>query len=213
MSRRSRSASAGRSATWTDRRGTVWKLAWIPLGGYVKLHGQERPEEVAADVRALWIPGKTFHEKQVGSRAIVVAAGPIANFILAAVLFAALFATAGRLIPIPVVGEVIANSAASRAGLQTGDRVTDIDGTPIKRFEDIQRIVVSHPGVALTMRVHRGDADQTLSRSRPDSQAGSGGRVTGMLGIRGGNTEFERLSPWQAVPRASRRPGKSRCRR
>src|ERR1700733_2716617 len=104
----------GRSlATWRDKRGTLWKLAWIPLGGYVKLHGQERPEDVPSDVRALWIPGKTFHEKQVGARAIVVAAGPIANIVLAMVLFAGLFAAVGRPIALPEVGEVIADSAAA----------------------------------------------------------------------------------------------------
>ena len=70
-------------ATWTDRLGTVWKLAWIPLGGYVKLHGQERPQDVPPEVRARWLPGLTFQEKPVGSRAIIVAAGPVANFLLA----------------------------------------------------------------------------------------------------------------------------------
>jgi hypothetical protein len=91
----------GRSiAQWTDRVGTVWKLAWLPLGGYVKMHGQERPQDVSDDIRAAWKPGETFHEKSVGSRAIIVAAGPIANFLLAAVLFAGLFAIVGR----PVAG-------------------------------------------------------------------------------------------------------------
>ena len=94
-------------ATWRDRVGTVWKLAWLPLGGYVKLHGQERAEDVSDEVRATWIAGRTFHEKNVGSRAIVVAAGPIANFLLAIVLFAALFATAGRPIILPVAGGVL----------------------------------------------------------------------------------------------------------
>ncbi|MBV9539334.1 MAG: RIP metalloprotease RseP [Acidisphaera sp.] len=185
-------------ATWTDRRGTVWKLSWIPLGGYVKLHGQERPDDVPADVRALWIPGRTFHEKQVGSRAIVVAAGPIANFLLAIVLFAGLFATAGRPVPTPVVGEVIADTAASRAGLEKGDRITDIDGTPIKRFEDIQRIVSSHPGVALRVEIERGGAPETLSVT-PTPEVQSSGRTIGLLGIRGGETEFQQLSPGQAV--------------
>ena len=103
--------------SWTDRSGTVWKLAWLPLGGYVKLHGQERPQDVAEDVRAKWIPGQTFHDKTVLSRAIVVAAGPIANFALAMVLFAALFIAIGEPVALPVVGAVLPDSAASRAGL------------------------------------------------------------------------------------------------
>ena len=55
MSRCSRSASARRIASWVDRHGTRWKIAWLPLGGYVKMHGQERPEDVSAEVRATWI--------------------------------------------------------------------------------------------------------------------------------------------------------------
>ena len=91
----------GRAITqWTDSVGTKWKLSWLPLGGYVKLHGQERPEDVSDEVRAGWIPGKIFHDKSITSRAIVVAAGPIANFLLAAVLFAALFMAIGR----PITG-------------------------------------------------------------------------------------------------------------
>src|SRR5665213_3653844 len=83
-------------ASWKDRVGTAWKVAWLPLGGYVKLHGLERPETVSPETRAAWLPGRTFHDKDILSRAIVVAAGPIANFLLAAVLFAGLFATAGK---------------------------------------------------------------------------------------------------------------------
>src|SRR5215470_4699096 len=76
-------------ATWRDRVGTVWKLAWLPLGGYVKLHGQERPEPADQPGESPWtIPGRVFHQKPVGARALVVAAGPIANFLLAMVLFA-----------------------------------------------------------------------------------------------------------------------------
>ena len=76
-------------ASWYDKRGTQWRISWLPLGGFVRMHGQERPEDVSDEVRASWKPGQTFHEKPVGSRAIIVAAGPIANFVLAMVLFAA----------------------------------------------------------------------------------------------------------------------------
>src|ERR1700712_2005012 len=137
-------------ASWTDRRGTVWKLCWLPLGGYVKLHGQEREEDVSAEERARWRVGHTFHEKSVGSRAIIVAAGPIANFLLAMVLFSALFAIAGRPVTLPEVGEVVANSAAARAGMLPGDVIEAIDGPSIgvqkiANFEDIQRVISVHP--------------------------------------------------------------------
>lgn len=184
-------------ATWTDRRGTVWKISWIPLGGYVKLHGQERPEDVGADVRALWQPGETFHGKGVGGRAIIVAAGPVANFILAALLFTLLFATAGKPLILPEIGDVLAGSAAARAGLQTGDRVTAIDGAPVTEFEDIQHIVAARPDQAMTLRILRDGQPQTIALTTGERDAG--GRKVGSLGVTAHAAEFRRLSPGTAA--------------
>jgi regulator of sigma E protease len=179
----------GRSiASWTDSHGTVWKVSWIPLGGYVKLHGQEQPQDASEDVRALWLPGRTFHDKEVGKRAIVVAAGPIFNFLLAALLFGAIFAVGGRPTTAPIVGEVSADSPASRAGLQTNDRIERIDGNPVAQFTDLQAIVSSHPGVALTMLVRRGDGEQTIVAT-PEARD-EGGHVSGLLGIRSQNEQL-----------------------
>ncbi|MBV9251050.1 MAG: site-2 protease family protein, partial [Acetobacteraceae bacterium] len=144
-------------AGWKDRQGTRWKLAWLPLGGYVKLHGQERPQDVPPEVRATWIPGQTFHEKTVLSRAIVVGAGPVANFLLAVVLFAGLFATMGKPVTLPVIGGVLPGSAADRAGLHVDDRIQSIGGHPIKTFEDIQRIITAHPDETLRLTFRRDD--------------------------------------------------------
>ncbi len=188
----------GRAITsWTDRQGTVWKLAWLPLGGYVKLHGQEREEDVPSDVRALWIPGKTFHDKQVGARAWVVAAGPLANFLLAAVLFAALYAFVGRPYSPPVVAEVVADSASAAAGIKAGDRVEAIDGAPIARFEEIQRTVSGAPGRELTFVLRRGNEAVTL-KVVPQARE-SGGRSIGMIGIRGTGQEFEPMGAGSAL--------------
>jgi len=185
-------------ASWTDKKGTVWKVAWLPLGGYVKLHGQERPEDVPSDVRALWKPGQTFHEKQVGARAIVVAAGPLANFLLAAVLFAGLYGAVGRPTTPAVVGEVVAGSVAESAGLQPGDRIEAIDGAPIARFEDLQRTVSAAPGRSLSLTLRRGGEALTLPVV-PEARDAGGGRMTGILGIRGGAVEFEPMGPGSAV--------------
>lgn len=171
-------------ASWTDRKGTVWKLAWLPLGGYVKLHGQERPEDASSDVKALWIEGRTFHEKQVAARAFVVAAGPLANFLLAAVLFAGLYAVLGKPVtsdraePPAVIGEVVANSAAARAGLQAGDRILALDGAAISQFSELQRTVSAAPGRTLAIRVQRGATEVTLNATIEARGA------VGILGIR-----------------------------
>ncbi len=177
----------------TDKHGTVWKVAWIPLGGYVKLHGQERPENVTPEDRAKWIAGRTFHEKSVGSRAIVVAAGPVANFLLAMVLFAALFATAGRPVMQPVVGEVVADSAAAHAGMRPDDRIVAIDGTPIATFEDIQKIISVRPGQTMPIAIERDGNEKTLTVTT-EAHATAGRPPVGMLGIKGGQVTYERMS-------------------
>jgi regulator of sigma E protease len=184
-------------ASWKDRVGTTWKLAWLPLGGYVKLHGLERPETVTPEARASWIPGRTFHDKDIRSRAIVVAAGPVANFLLAAVLFAGLFATVGKQIMLPVVAEVQPASAAAAAGLQKADRIEAIDGIATPNFTDIQRIVSSHPGAKVVLTVRRGDTERTLTATLGVRDV-SGGEKIGILGI-GGEPTYHRLDPLTAV--------------
>jgi regulator of sigma E protease len=175
--------------SWTDRHGTVWKIAWIPLGGYVKMHGQERPEDVPEAVRARWNPKETFHGKSVGSRAIVVAAGPIANFLLAIVVFAALFLALGKPVTLPVVGEVMADSAAAKAGLLPKDRVVAIDGQPIRAFEDLQKVVSGHPAQTLQMTVRRDGTERVMPVVTGSRDAG--GRAVGILGVKGGEVEYQ----------------------
>jgi regulator of sigma E protease len=178
--------------SWTDSVGTVWKIAWIPLGGYVKLHGQERPQDVSAEVRDTWIEGETFHDKSVLSRAIVVAAGPIANFLLAIVVFAGLYMFVGLPVTLPVIGSVLPDSAAEHAGLIAKDRIVAIDGQPIQTFEDLQRIVTTHPGQPLAMTVQRDGIDEQVSVT-PEAKT-SGSLRIGLLGIKGGLTEYRHVS-------------------
>jgi regulator of sigma E protease len=184
------SVGFGRSiASWYDRHGTQWRISWLPLGGYVKMHGQERPEEVPEEVRASWKPGQTFHEKSVLSRAIIVAAGPLANFLLAMILFAGLFMAVGRPVTSPVVSEVLPDGAAARAGLHTNDRIEAIGSEPIHSFEDIQRIITAHPVESLTVVVRRDGAEQKLVVVTEAREVG--GRRVGLLGIRGGTVDYQ----------------------
>jgi regulator of sigma E protease len=170
-------------ARWTDRVGTEWRLCWLPLGGYVKLHGQERPEDVSSEIRDSWQAGRTFHEKGVGSRAIVVAAGPIANFLLAVVLFAVMFGIQGEPGD-PVVDAVMKNSAAQTAGLQAGDRIVSINDRKISNFEDIVHIVTANPGQPLRVEIQRAGATQTIPVTPASLDDGGGGKI-GVLGIGG----------------------------
>ena len=164
--------------SWVDRHGTRWKIAWLPLGGYVKMHGQERPQDVSPEVRATWIAGRTFHEKSVLRRAIVVAAGPIANFLLAMVLFAGLFASMGKAVPMPIIGSVVPGGAADHAGLKANDRIVSIAGQPIHTFEDIKRIVTAHPDETLALTFTR---DGTTSTVQAHIEAQKSGGQLGIL--------------------------------
>jgi regulator of sigma E protease len=185
-------------ARWTDKRGTVWKLAWIPLGGYVKLHGQERPEDISPEERAAWQRGRTFHEKSVWSRMIVIAAGPIANFILAAVLFIGLFMAVGKPIDAPVVGQIMPNSAAATVKLKPGDLIQSVNGVAVKSFADIQHQVSPNPGKDMGLIVKRGDASIMFRVTVGTASDGHGG-THGVLGIVEGQPSFQRLGPGQAV--------------
>ena len=182
---------------WTDRLGTVWKISWLPLGGYVKLHGQEQPADATPEERAAWISGRTFHEKSVLSRAIVVAAGPIANFLLAIVLFAVLFGVVGRPESVPVFSDVVAGGPAAVAQLQKGDRVLSIAGTTVRRFEDIRRLVAEAPDRVVDIALER-DGVQMVVPVRVGVKQQGGGRI-GFLGVAGAQGDFQKMGPIDAV--------------
>jgi regulator of sigma E protease len=136
-------------AGWTDRRGTRWKLGWLPLGGYVRFAGDMNP---ASQPSPEWLAlppderARTFQAKPVWQRFLIVAAGPVTNFLFAILIFCAFFYAFGQPRTPPVVAMVAPASAAAQAGLQPGDRITAVDGTRVDRFEDIARLVVLHPG-------------------------------------------------------------------
>jgi regulator of sigma E protease len=185
-------------ARWTDRRGTVWKLAWIPLGGYVKLHGLERPQDATAEERAAWQDGRTFHEKSVWSRMIVIAAGPVANFVLAAVLFIGLFMVVGKPLSEPVIGKIMPHTVAASANLKPGDVIESIAGVPVKTFPDVQRQIAPNPGRDVPIVVLRGHDIIILRLTIGSTPDGHGG-TRGVLGIMEGEPAFKRLGPVDAV--------------
>src|ERR1700741_3495706 len=151
---------------FNDRHGTRWKLSAVPLGGYVKFFGDDTEASTpSADALANMTDEEregSFHHKKVGPRAAIVAAGPIANFILAIVIFTCLFTFFGKPSTSARVDKIEANSAAAAAGFQVGDIVTTIDGTKIDSFSDMQRIVSSRAGEHMTFTVKRGEGTVQL---------------------------------------------------
>ena len=195
---------------WNDKHGTRWKVAWVPLGGYVKFAGDEgaasTPDNDAMEAMSESERDQAFHLKPVGQRAAIVAAGPIANFLLAIVIFACLFTFIGRAVTAPVVDEVRPDSAAQVAGFEPGDLIVSIDGRDIDSFSDMQRIVSGSAGRTLTIGVERGEELVTLT-AVPDyreitDRFGNTTRV-GLLGISRSTTAenvvVERYDPLTSI--------------
>jgi regulator of sigma E protease len=152
---------------FNDRHGTRWKLSAIPLGGYVKFFGDES-EASTPSASALATMSEndrkvSFHHKKVAARSAIVVAGPVANFLLAIVIFAGLFTFFGKPSASARVDTVQADSAAAAAGIQPGDLITAIDGTAIETFSDMQRIVSTRAGQTLTLEIRRGNSNITIS--------------------------------------------------
>ena len=150
---------------WSDRAGTRWKFSAIPLGGYVKMFGDADPASMPGEHLQQMTEAEkavSFHHKRLWQRVAVVAAGPIANFVLAIVILTIIIAIRGQQFSPPDVGQVVPNSAAEAAGIKPGDVVTAIDGQPIDRFEAIQRIVEVNTGTPLALVVKRGEQQLTL---------------------------------------------------
>jgi regulator of sigma E protease len=129
----------------------------------------------------------SFHHQAVGKRAAIVAAGPVANFLLAILVFAGIAFIGGRSVLAPRIEVVQAGSAAERAGFQPGDLVRSINGRTIASFADMQRIISASAGDALSVAVDRGGAPVTLSAT-PDireTETPFGKQRIGLLGLQG----------------------------
>ncbi|MBS7699291.1 MULTISPECIES: RIP metalloprotease RseP [unclassified Chelatococcus] len=180
---------------WTDRRGTRWKLSAIPLGGYVKFAGdanaasmpdRDRLDQLTPEERKV-----SFFHKSVGRRAAIVAAGPVANFLLAIAIFGGAAYFNGRQVLVPKVAAVQENSAAARAGFQAGDIVLAIDGQPIASFNDMQRIVSGRAEEELTFLVDRAGHETRLTAT-PDLREITtpfGKQRLGMLGLQAASND------------------------
>ena len=174
---------------FTDRHGTRWKLSAIPLGGYVKfagdVNGASVPDAASLSQMTPAERAVSFHHKTVLQRALVVAAGPIANFLLAIAIFAGITYVNGRQILAPRIDVVQAGSAAERAGFKPGDLVLSINGRSISSFTDMQRIVSASADDELSIAIDRDGREMTLT-AVPDlkeTETPFGKQRIGLLGL------------------------------
>jgi len=195
---------------WTDRRGTRWKVGWLPLGGYVRFAGDMSPAsepsrewlELPAEERA-----RTFQAKPLWQRFLIVLAGPITNLVFAVLVIAGFVLAIGDARTPPVVDKVMAGSAAAEIGLKPGDRISAIDGNRIDHFEDISRFVALHPNERLRIIVERDNRRfEVIATARPDIQRDKFGNEfrRGMLGVAPGPQVIEPVAVAQVVPIALR---------
>lgn len=197
---------------FNDKSGTRWKLCLLPLGGYVKMYGDasaastadaEAMEQMSAEEKAL-----TFHHKSLPKKAAIVAAGPIANFLLTIAIFAYFIMTSGLPSVDPVVGQVMPDSAAMQAGLKPGDRITRINEEEVKSFNDITYIISTNLGTPVTLQLLRdGKAMQkVLTPKEVEDDDGLGNKIKRpLIGIKSAEIKYENVGPVTALTESVRR--------
>jgi regulator of sigma E protease len=194
---------------WNDRHGTRWKISAIPLGGYVKfvgdLNAASVPDQGSVKQMSSGEREVSFPHKSVAKRSAIVAAGPVANFLLAIAIFAGLAYINGRQVLEPRIEAVQSGSAAERAGLKPQDLVVSINGRPIDSFSELQRLVSASADETLTIVVERGGTTETI-QATPDLKEQTtpfGKQRIGLLGLQGSRNpdDVSRVfySPWGAL--------------
>ncbi|MBM3609139.1 MAG: RIP metalloprotease RseP [Alphaproteobacteria bacterium] len=184
---------------FNDRHETRWRFALFPLGGYVKFYGDSNAASMSdEEIRAAMSPEErkiSLYGQSVGRRAAIVAAGPIANFLLAIVIFAGVFYFHGKSELTPRIADVRAGEAADKAGLQAGDLVLSIDGKRIASWTEMQRIVQVSADIPLSIRVERAGKEVTLTATpvRRDIDTQFGKHRVGLLGV----TASSARTDWQ----------------
>ena len=196
---------------WNDRNGTRWRFSAIPIGGYVKMFGEQASGadvNVEAPVISESERAESFAAKTLAQRSAIVFAGPAANFVLAVVLLAGMFMVVGQPFTPADISAVQPGSAADKAGLEPGDVIVAINGTEIERFEQVVSIVQIAPGQSLEIEVERGGRRVVLNAVAGfhefEDRFGNT-QTIGRLGVSrgGGDRKLVRHDPATAVWRAS----------
>lgn len=165
-----------------DKHGTRWKLCLIPLGGYVKMLGDE--DAASAKSSTNKVPKDqikyTFMAQKLWKRTLIIAAGPLMNYISAILLLAGIVFVTGEVITPPIVGEIAADSAAEAAGLQSGDRIVSVNGTEVDEYTDIQRAIrLTEFGKKLVLVIDR-NAERLTIEAMPKYDEETGMPVLGV---------------------------------
>jgi regulator of sigma E protease len=184
----------------TDRHGIEWRIGWLPLGGYVRFAGDNDASSSVPDAEDLddlrtqiirkqgaEAVDRYFHFKPIWQRALVVAAGPAANFVLSILLFAIFASVVGVNTIAPRVGMVLAGSPAARSGIAAGDLITAVDRRPVTDFKQIVEYVHLRAGEPMTVAFLRNGTEHmvTLTPRRVTQRDELTGRTmqVGLIGM------------------------------
>jgi regulator of sigma E protease len=191
-------------AGFTDKHGTRWKFGWLPLGGYVRFAGDMNP---ASQPSAEWLAlpaaerARTFQSKPVWQRAIVVAAGPVVNFLVAILILAGFAHFYGTRYAPAMVGSVVAASPAAKAGLQAGDRLLTLGGRSVDDFADIAEYAMLRPGDTIRVTAERAGrpivTTLTIGTIEQRDRFGNSYRI-GRVGIGSPPVEYRPVPLWRA---------------
>lgn len=194
---------------WNDRHQTRWKFSLLPLGGYVKMYGDSTaastPDSDNIDKMSPEERAVSFHGKNLRQKALIVVAGPAANFLFAWVLLTLMFVFIGQTITKPIISEVVAGSAAEQAGFQVGDEILSVNGRRLLRFQDLQRAVQLGLNEPLAIEYRRGDQvlNQTVNPVVKEITDRFGAKqYIGMLGVKANGVEVVPVAPLDAAPQA-----------
>jgi len=191
-------------AGFTDRRGTRWKFGWLPLGGYVRFAGDMNP---ASQPSPEWLSlpaqqrAQTFQAKPLWQRAIIVAAGPIMNFLVAIAILGAFAVAFGQNVTPPVVGRIDPAGAAAHAGLQAGDRIATLDGRRIDDFRDLQLFTALRAGETVTIAFVRDGQERSVAATIGTlKEKDRFGNIStrGVLGFYGVRPVMQPVALWEA---------------
>lgn len=191
---------------WHDKHGTRWRVAWLPLGGYVKMFGDADPTSFGPSEDA---PKMTEAEKKIAffsqpvrKRFAIVAAGPGFNYLFAIIVLAGLFMVNGQPYTAPVVSTVLENSPAEKAGFKPADKILSVDGDVVESFEALQRMIALNAGTQVAVVIERDgttlDIAITPELVKTKDRLGMEHSV-GRLGLSSTERVFRDLGPFAAI--------------